>query len=453
MSDTNRFLDFKKNVLNANTPSICAAKWMDATIWLYSGLTASCHHPPSHKISETEIKDNPSALHNTSQKKQVRLQMQKGERPSECEYCWKIEDLSVDAISDRVFHSLDSDFEHIKSLKESNYLQNFNPKRLEIAFDRNCQFACSYCNPSYSTTWVKDIQQNGPYKGLLTDKRQHYESTHAGSDPYYEANTNPYIEAFWKWWPELKKSLKQLRITGGEPLMSGHFWKFLELLKQETDSTLNLAVNSNLGSRPELIQKLIEASHQLNNLEIYTSNEAFGSQAEYIRDGLNYELWKTNFVNLKRHGNIKRIHVMMTINGLCLFSITKLLDQFLEWKSEFGKETPTFSLNIVRWPTFQSPLVLPEHLRQLVTTNFKKWFSKHENNPLIQSYEADHCRRLIQYLEKAEEPTHGAASRKDLEIDLKKFIVQYDRRRKKDYTKSFDFDAVNWLNSIKAPHV
>lgn len=453
MSETNRFLEFRNNVLNANSPSICAAKWMDATIWLYSGLTASCHHPPSHRISEEEIKLNPSALHNTSQKKMVRRQMQTGERPKECEYCWKIEDLSPNSISDRVFHSLDSNFEHIKSLKDADHLANFNPKRLEIAFDRTCQFACSYCNPSYSTTWVRDIQKNGPYLGLKTDTRQHYESTHASNDPYFEASSNPYIEAFWRWWPELKKSLTQLRITGGEPLMSGHFWKLLDLMKSESDLNFQFAVNSNLGSKPELIQKLVQASHQLNNLEIFTSNEAFGAQAEYIRDGLNFELWKTNFTTLKREGKVNRIHIMMTINGLCLFSITRLLDQMLEWKAEFGKETPTFSLNIVRWPTFQSPLVLPEYLRRQVTEKFKNWFLKHEHNPLIQSYEADHCRRLIQYLEKAEEPTHGAASRQDLEADLKRFILQYDRRRHKDFTLSFEKPTVDWLKSIEVPFV
>jgi hypothetical protein len=31
--------------LNSLSPSMCAAKWYDATIWLYSGRTASCHHP------------------------------------------------------------------------------------------------------------------------------------------------------------------------------------------------------------------------------------------------------------------------------------------------------------------------------------------------------------------------------------------------------------------------
>ena len=36
---------------------------------------------------------------------------------------------------------------------------------------------------------------------------------------------NPYTRAWWRWWPELVKGLRTLRITGGEPLMSNDVWK------------------------------------------------------------------------------------------------------------------------------------------------------------------------------------------------------------------------------------
>ena len=42
-----------------------------------------------------------------------------------------------------------------------------NPTYLEISFDSNCNFACSYCNASFSTTWTKDINTNGPYQNLI----------------------------------------------------------------------------------------------------------------------------------------------------------------------------------------------------------------------------------------------------------------------------------------------
>ena len=31
-------------------------------------------------------------------------------------------------------------------------------------------FACSYCNPAFSSTWVRDIKQKGPYQNLVSDE-------------------------------------------------------------------------------------------------------------------------------------------------------------------------------------------------------------------------------------------------------------------------------------------
>ena len=55
--------------------------------------------------------------------------------------------------------------------------EDVNLRTLEISFDRTCQFACSYCNPAFSTTWVKDIEKDGPYKNIQSDGRGHFIDT------------------------------------------------------------------------------------------------------------------------------------------------------------------------------------------------------------------------------------------------------------------------------------
>ena len=49
-------LEFKRQVLDPKG-TFCAAKWYNATIWLGSGITTSCHHPPAHKINNELIKN------------------------------------------------------------------------------------------------------------------------------------------------------------------------------------------------------------------------------------------------------------------------------------------------------------------------------------------------------------------------------------------------------------
>ena len=373
-------LEFKQQVLDPLSSSFCAAKWYNATIWLGSGQTTSCHHPPAHLIDVDKVNNNSRLLHNTDQKKEDRRKMLAGERPSGCEYCWKIEDMHTDAVSDRVYKSKIYPIEALHEAVNTPIQDDVNLRTLEISFDRTCQFACSYCNPAFSSTWVNDIRRHGPYNGLVSDGRNHFTHTHDSSQLYKFGETNPYVQAFFEWWEtDLHRSLDELRITGGEPLMSGHTWQLIDWFKRnQGKSQTRLAINSNLGLDSDKMANFISAIEPLPHIEIYTSNESVGAQAEYIRDGLDYLQWINNMHILARSGAAKAIHVMCTINALCLDSLPEFLDQLVEFKKEYGRDFPNFTLNILRFPSFQSPLVLPIELRQHYADRLSQFLVRHK---------------------------------------------------------------------------
>jgi organic radical activating enzyme len=174
---------------------------------------------------------------------------------------------------------------------------------LEIAFDRTCQFACSYCNPAFSTAWVRDIHRNGPYTNLVSDGRNHFTHEHGSSQLYTINDVNPYVEAFFKWWEsDLHKTLKELRITGGEPLMSGYTWRLIDWFKDHRgQSKTRLAINSNLGFEQDKLERLLDATQGIE-LDLYTSNESIGQHAVYIRDGLDWDQWSSNVTYLLASG-------------------------------------------------------------------------------------------------------------------------------------------------------
>ena len=103
------FIKKTRDRLNAISPSLCAMKWYHETLYLHTGDNHSCYHPRPKHIPLYEIEANPSALHNTQWKKERRKEMLSGTRPEECYYCWNIENLGPDYISDRMIHS-SSDF-------------------------------------------------------------------------------------------------------------------------------------------------------------------------------------------------------------------------------------------------------------------------------------------------------------------------------------------------------
>ena len=442
----NSDLTFKNAILSKLSPTFCGAKWYNATIWLGSGSTTSCHHPPAHNVSVESIKQNYKMLHNTPQKKDDRRKMQIGERPSGCEYCWKIEDMGTDQVSDRVYKSIIYKKEDLVLAKNTDWNEDVNLKTLEIAFDRTCQFACSYCNPSFSTTWVKDIKKNGPYINIQ-DSRNHFNHTHDGDQLYDYNETNPYIEAFFKWWnADLHKTLTELRITGGEPLMSGHTWKLLDWFKTN-HSDVKLAINTNLGYNQDVLERLLESAKDIK-LEIYTSNEAMGTHAEYIRDGLVWDQWISNMKFLMESKKLVSLNVMCTINSLCLETLPEFLDLMLEWKRTYNG-IPAFSLNIQRFPSFQSAIVLPLDVREEYSRRLELWLEKNIDAPYMHDFEKNHVRRLIDYLKIIEVPHGEGFDRLQHQSEYKAFYSQYDQRRGKNFEETFkDAVFIDWYNGL-----
>jgi len=441
-------LDFRREILDPISDSFCAAKWYNATIWLGSGQTTSCHHPPAHQVDREAVKVNPRLLHNTPEKKQDRADMQAGRRPAGCEYCWKIEDMGRDAVSDRIYKSKIYEIHHLHEAARTPPDQDINLRTLEISFDRTCQFACSYCNPAFSSTWVKDIRNNGPYQGLISDGRNHFTHDHAAAQLFRFGERNPYVDAFFAWWEsDLHRTLDELRVTGGEPLMSGYTWQLIDWFRDNPGrSQTRLAINSNLGMEWDVIQRAIDSCEGVE-LDIYTSNESMGPHAEYIRDGLDYSQWSMNMERIMQGGRLRGLHVMCTINALCLESLPEFLTYLMLWKQEFGAGFPNFTLNILRFPSFQSALVLPDHIRMRHCDRLQSWLDQWSNNIYLQQHERNHVQRLIDYLDVVKTPHSEAFDMPRLHNDFRQFYQQYDQRRNKNFAATFP-DLKDWYDSL-----
>lgn len=140
---------------------------------------------------------------------------------------------------------------------------------------------------------------------------------------------------------------------------------------------------------------------------------------------------------IMRDGRVRALHVMCTVNALCLESLPEFLDYLMLWKQEHGKDFPNFTLNILRFPSFQSALVLPDHIRMHHKDRLSAWLNRWDNNINLHQHERNHVQRLIDYLDVVKTPHAETFDMPRLHNDFKQFYQQYDQRRSKDFGKTF----------------
>lgn len=355
--------------LNEVSPSFCLAKWLQVSLHLPQGMTQSCYHPPTHVIPLAELKKSASALHNTEFKKQERAQMLAGERPAGCSYCWKVEDAkSEDAkghLSDRHYRSsewwAETKFDEVS---KNGADWDVTPRYVEVNFNQACNFKCMYCSPHLSTAWEEEIKQHGPYQ-LATGAHNNIDALETrGMMPLKVANKdNPYVQAFWEWWPTIYRDLRVFRMTGGEPLMDKNTFNVLDYVNDNPHGQLELSITSNMCPPDQkLFDKFLDKVKKLEEIRTYEDRHNFndnsgnnwyvapafkhfmlfasvdgiGAQAEYMRTGLDFERFKTNVRTFLRETKFTSVSFINTFTLLSIPTLHKFLEFILELRQEFG---------------------------------------------------------------------------------------------------------------------
>ena len=347
-------------------PALCLAKWKQVSLHLPTGLNNSCYHPPLHAIPAALLEKNPSALHNTPHKKAQRKIMLEQERPGECSYCWTMEDNGK--LSDRHYRSGEpwaaKDFD---SIINSTGDEDVIPSYVEVNFNHACNLACSYCSPQFSSTWQQEVTQLGGYPTSTT----HNDPGHftGRNRPIPVRDHNPYVEAFWSWWPTLYPELEHFRMTGGEPLLDKNTYRVFDYVLANPKPNLHLNVTSNFSVDEKSWQrykgyvKQLCEGEQIEHFMQYISLDSWGVQAEYIRHGLDFNLlWDRVNQFLTEIPYRNSVTFIVTMNNLGVTGLGSLMAGILGLRQLYSTtyQRVWFDTPVLRQPHWQSLQLLPE---------------------------------------------------------------------------------------------
>jgi len=434
--------------------ALCLAKWKQVSLHLPTGLNNSCYHPPLHAIDPVEIKFHPGALHNTSHKKAQRQLMLSGQRPAECSYCWNMEDQGK--LSDRHYRSGESwaavDFEQIRN--STGLEEHVIPSYVEVNFNNACNLKCSYCSPQFSSSWADEVGRHGGYPTSTVHNSPDHFSGPRRVIPAREHN--PYVEAFWEWWPRLYPELVHFRMTGGEPLMDRNTYRVFDYVLANPSKKLHLNVTSNFSVEHELFKRYLDSVKNICDgriehfMQYVSVDSGIPAQAEYIRHGLDY---MRMFHNVDRYltevPSYNSLTFIITMNNLSVTGLKSLLGWILHLRRTHSRtyQRIWFDTPVLRTPSWQSLQILPESYA-LKLEEVKAFMLEHMEDPRyphqgFKDYEVARLDRDIAWMRSAQSQDHTRDR-----ADFYRFFAEHDRRRGTNFLETFP-EMRSWWEECK----
>lgn len=452
-AEKSTFLSLAEDMEKRLGKGMCLAKWKQVSLHLTTGLNNSCYHPPLHQIDAGLLASTPSALHNTPYKKTQRKIMLNNERPSECGYCWAMEDQGK--LSDRHYRSGEPwaarDFDRI--MNSTGDEDDVLPSYVEVNFNHACNLRCSYCSPQFSTTWQQEIDQWGAYPTSVPHNApEHFRGPRR---PIPVREHNPYVEAFWQWWPDLYPELTHFRMTGGEPLLDKNTYRVFDYVLEHPKPDLHLCVTSNFSvderswqKYKDYVMRLCEDG-VLEHFMQYVSLDGWGAQAEYMRHGLDFDLlWDRVNQFLAEIPYRNSLTFIVTMNNLSVTSLDNLFAGILGLRKTYSKtyQRVWFDTPVLRQPEWQSLQILPESYADKLE-GLWEWMVQQIETPDdlyhgFKDYEVARLDRDIAWMR--------AGQSLDLQVlqqrraDFYRFFSEHDRRRETDFLKTFPEMSAWW---------
>jgi hypothetical protein len=310
-----------KKFFPIKTATACQLKWNWSTLYLYAGSTASCHRTGGGKITPETF----DTFHNTEKKQQERRRMLQGLWPEQsCGYCRKIEESG--GSSDRILH-LTMPNQSPVELELDPTAVVVQPTILEVFFNNQCNLACVYCRPDYSSKINQEYKKFGTFEknGIVLKSID------------IDVNYNEMLKQFWIWMHKHSSGLVRLNLAGGEGFYQPEFETCLDYFESTNHPNLEFVIITNLMIVPEKLERIVQRFknlvkvRKLKRIELLCSIDCVGTEQEYARYGISVDKWILNFERLLQEPWLT-LNIQSTITLLTLKTMPELIEKLKVWR-------------------------------------------------------------------------------------------------------------------------
>ena len=365
-----------KKTMTGKTDSYCNQKFW----WLNVDLTRkqhySCCAATPVDIDVKWLSKNSGQLFNTPLLQQERHAMLNNEPVASCyDTCIKAE--SQGLVSRRQFE---------QGIVKTHTNVNAEPTLVNIVLGSTCNLTCVYCCKQYSSAWLRDVEEFGPY--FDTNRFKIFPNDKIKKQFDIQADTDYKLLL-----DELGTlSPTTIHVSGGEPFLYNNIVDLIQTL-----NATEIRINTGLGVDPVRFKNQIDKIKNLTNVEILVSGETINQLYELVRYGNTFSKFETNLETVKQSG--MKYRFVGVISNLTVLGIKDFYNQY---------QDANFYFTLCNDPDFLAVNVLDDNTKSVIMQDIQN--SNHPAKSVI--------------LENISKPVSQAQHR-----DFSKYILEFTSRR------------------------
>lgn len=325
--------------------------------------------------SSTKFNVTPVEFNQSTYIAGVRAAIANGQVPADCRSCVYAE--SQGFSSTRTLALADWNYDASTVPSEILYL--------DLRHSNLCNFSCRTCEPAFSSEIARE-------QGLPII---HLENTKVKTDVQ-----------------NLLPTVKRINFTGGEPLLIKENIQVLERLIELGNTNCEILITTN-GS--VMNPKILDLVKQFTSVHWTISLDAVENQAEYIRNGTNWDKLCTNLHSIMTLNH--SVGINCVISAYSILGLSNLIEFFKKLKQQYPAQPLELWFNVCESPKFLNPANLTETLKSIAFTELEQSIN------ILKQIESN--------------PPRSLATLMALQNSLKDVIINTNTQFE-DYTKELD---------------
>jgi organic radical activating enzyme len=288
----------------------CATKFTDLQVHVQSRLLYNCCKAYPERVDLEWLEANPGKLFHTDTMLEDRALMLENKSCASCHHgCYKLEEKGLPSTRQQYINAT-------RITDPRAPLRN-----LQISLSTDCNLTCMYCSPEWSSSWHRDIAENGPYLlgGASVRKNDSWSTLWSKMKQRSRGTESRFFELLLK---EIKLSvgLERISLLGGEPLLNNKLDQVLDQVRGK-----KIKIVTGLGVSYKRLEQVLLKTKSMD-VEFNVSAESTGKLFELIRYGVSWNDFQRRVSMIEKNGH--QIKFMSTISNLSVFGFAKFHDLY-----------------------------------------------------------------------------------------------------------------------------